>query len=139
MRQFIRVEGAPYQGFGAFAPLPTTTPAGCSHGVVRTTAQLGTEAIPVSAPDLPPISADPKTKPSNCAPNFFRPVIYVAHADYMAPPVPTEIDNVMPMPIPNVAYVPQSSTHKQRIGGIAALRWPRALIKWPTVGQGAAT
>lgn len=137
MRQMIRTPQVPTLGAGAWAVPPAVIPSASTGGLIRTTGNPA-QPVPAPAPGVVDVSVDPRTSPSNCAPNMIRPSIYVAHADNQYPPMPLEIDNVMPMPTFDVVRVPRQATHKQRIGGRTATSWPRNLIRWPTIGGGSA-
>ena len=140
MRRYIRTEQAPIMGPGAFSPLPAIIPSASSGGVVRTEGHPGNLAIALPHPGVGVnVGQDPRTNPSNVAPDLIYPDIYVAHADNMAPPVPISLEaNVMPMPTPDPVRVPRQSTHKARLGGRTATSWPRKLVRWPTYGGGSA-
>lgn len=135
MRTLIRTEQVPYVGAGAFAPMPAVIPSASTGGLVKTTGNPAA-VVPAPPPGVVNVGLDPRTNPSAVAPNFIRPSQYISHVDNMYPPVPIEIDNVMPVPFANIVRVPKQTTHKQRIGGRSATPWPRNLIRWPTIGGG---
>jgi hypothetical protein len=86
---------------------------------------------------LAPLGADPKTQPSNCAPNVILPAIYVPWAKNMGPTEDAGINmalrrkNPIPVPAVNIVRSANSAFHRSKVGGrIASTPWPRAFQRY---------
>lgn len=136
-----RVFDLPTKGTKAFTPTMATNPVASSFGLVKVRALMGGVPIPVRAPTrvwAPPISHDPATQGSNCAPDFILPDCYVAFNDNMGPTADAGINmnarRHNPIPVPAVAWNPVAtrSMNAPVIGGRNAMAWPRAFQRWGT-------
>lgn len=133
-----RVLDLPSKGVGAFTPIPTTNPPASSFGLVKVSAAMGLDAIPVQpySKELPPMSWQNQTKPSYCAPDAILPDQYVAHADNMGPCADAGIGMSMrrhnPLPVPALSWIAVSpnALRNKRYGGRFAIPWPRAFQRW---------
>lgn len=137
MRFAYRTLDLPIQGNGAFIPTPTVPFAASSWGLVKRVGAPGTVAIPAPSPTkiwAPPISADSKTQSSNVSPDLRTPDIYIAYADNMHPPVPTEIHNDIPVPATAWTTVVRKAMIGRKLGTRVAMPWPRVFQRWPTSG-----
>src|SRR5438445_6043920 len=105
-----RVLDLPIKGLGAFTPLPGRNPIASSWALVRTTAQLG--RLPISSPHpaaTPDISFDPKTTPSNVAPDVITRDCYITYADNMGPSADAGFGmatrRLTPLPVPALSWI----------------------------------
>jgi len=135
-----RVLDLPTVGLGAFTPTSTTNPVASSFGLVKRSGAMG--LVPVSTPAptrtwAPPISFDPKTQPSNCAPDAILPDQYVAYADNMGPVADAGVGmairrrNPLPVPAVNVIRAATSAMSGPRLGARTQAVWPRAFQRFP--------
>jgi hypothetical protein len=141
-----RVLDLPPKGTGAFCPVPTTNPVASSYGLVKRTAALGLLPVPIGARGwVPPISLDPKTQGSHCAPDIILPDQYIAYADNMGPSkdagfgMAARRHNPLPVPSRQGILVPQVSFAPKRVGGRVSMAWPRAFQRFPTRTPGKGT
>jgi hypothetical protein len=133
-----RVLDLPVQGVGAFTPLPSTNPVASSWGLVKLSGSPGTMPIPrPKRNSLIPISADPKTQSTNCAPDVGFPDIYIPYADNMGPSqhFGMAARRQTPIPVPAVSWInaAMNAMSGNKIGGRVAAAWPRAFQRWPTI------
>lgn len=133
-----RVSDLPTRGTGAFTPIPKRTPMASSYGLVKITAALGLEPVPVTPVPFDGLGADSKTQPSNVSPNLILRDTYVAHADNMGPSADAGIGMSMrrhnPLPVPAASWIPVApdTFRAARFGGRRAMSWPRAFQRWGT-------
>lgn len=131
-----QVSDLPLRGMGAFCPTASTTPHASSGGREIVSGSPGTTAIPSPKPGgLPIVGLDPKTQGSNVSPDVIAPSIYIASAANMGPQVQIRHHNNMPVPALTTTRVPLQKSHKQRLGGRAAVPWPRTFQRWGSVGS----
>lgn len=144
-----RTSDVPPEGAGAFMPVPTTTPAASSYGLVEVYGAPGTEPVPAPSPQhvgyLPSLTrqAAPNTaQSSDCAPDVILPAIYVASAVNMGPAA----DGIgmwrrrfceLPIPAADPTRIPNVAQKVPRQGGRATMAWPRAFQRFPLIGSGA--
>ena len=134
MRWRYKVDNPPMRGMGAFAPPAPgqATAAASSWGLVHVAGAPGNMNMPSPKPGgVPDVSMDPRTSPSNVAPDVWHPAVYVTDADNMHPPVPVRPMNVLPYPATDYTRVARTALHAPpRLGGRDALRWPRTFQRW---------
>ena len=137
MRTAIVVSNAPASP-DAFLPSLTRPALLSRRGLVRVYGDPGVVAIPAPHPNLPIMSFDPLTSPSNNAPDVIYPTIYIAETDNMGPWAgmgaahvrrsDQEIPETAPQPVPQA---PQSVSRRARIGGQRVWPNPRVVTKYP--------
>lgn len=135
MRWRYKAENLPIRGVGAFAPTQSLNPSASSYGLVHVAGAPGSLAVAVEPPSaLPVVSVNPKTAPSNCAPNVIFPSVYVASVANMGPQVPIRPANVMPAPATDFVRVARTDLRPPpRLGGRRVIPWPRAFQRWGSV------
>jgi hypothetical protein len=122
-------------GMGAFLPTLTFGGAPATNGQNKISGAPGT--VRVYSPRPAALSdgelGGPLNQPSAVAPNWFLPSIYTFHAN---PSVhfPGRLmgDNVLPVPVPNVARTALQSQHRVRVGGRTTTAALRPFTQWPT-------
>lgn len=136
-----RVNDLPARGLGAFTPLPTTSPAASSQGLLRVTGAPGNE--PVDAPDpaaLPSLTAQGgvnSAQGSAVSPDVIFPAIYVAFVDNLGPEADAGIGMwrrrfcELPMPAVNPGRIPVVAFQAPKVAGRSAIAWPRAFQRFP--------
>jgi hypothetical protein len=136
-----RVNDLPVRGLGAFTPLPTTSPAASSQGLLRVIGAPGTD--PVDAPDpaaLPSLTAAGgvnSAQGSTVSPDLIFPAIYVAAADNCGPEADVGIGMwrrrfcELPMPALNPGRVPVNAFQPPKVAGRRQIGWPRAFQRFP--------
>jgi len=141
-----RVLDLPVQGLGAFTPTASPNPIASSWGLVRVAGAPGTLPIPVHNPMKVwgvPISRDPKTQGSNNSPDVWLPDKYVPYATNMGPSqhFGMALRRHTPMPVPAVSWISAAKRAmiRPKIGGRAAMNWPRAFQRFPTLGMNTRT
>jgi hypothetical protein len=123
----------------AFMPSPGLTPAGSSHGEVDVWGAPGTLPVPAPHPATSPHLSRSRwlRTPSDVAPDYFTPQIYVAGMRNMRPPVhympnhsriPTPTGSITTQPAPVLA-------RGRKIGGRFSMIWPRTITRWPNLLQ----
>jgi hypothetical protein len=136
MRFSIRTLQVPTKwGMGAFAPTLTFGGAPATNGQNLISGAPGTIRIPSPRPAALDDSAlgGPYNQPSSVAPNWFLPALYTFHANRTSR-FPGRLlgDNVLPVPVPNVARTAIQSQHRVRVGGRTATAALRPFTQWPT-------
>lgn len=136
-----RVNDLPARGLGAFTPIPTTSPAASSQGLLRVTGAPGTDAVPAPDPAaLPSLTARGgvnSAQGSAVTPDVIFPSIYVASADNLGPEHDAGIGMwrrrfcELPMPALNPGRVPVVAMGSPKVAGRAAIAWPRAFQRFP--------
>lgn len=138
MRHQIRTLQAPTGwGTGAFTAIPAQSSTAQFNGQNIVTGAPGT--VPVRSPRPAAINdtmlGGPYVQPSNVAPNYILPSIYVAHVNQsMHFPGDTNITNVTPVPSTAIGAVPATGWAKPRIGGDTVTRAVRPFTRWNTYG-----
>lgn len=140
-----RTSDLPPNGVGAFMPIPADSPVESSYGLVKIAGAPGTFAIAVPDPDesLPPISAQGgvnSARPSDAAPDFILPSVYVAYADNMGPAADAGLGlarrrfTELPVPAINPTRIPSTAGqyNPPTLGGRRTLAWPRSFQRFPT-------
>ena len=135
-----RVMDLPVKGAGAFTPTMPRNPIASSWGLVKLSGAPGTMPIPrPKAVAIPPISAIRETQSTYCSPDVGLPDIYTPYPDNMGPSehVGMAARRQTPIPVPAVSWINAavSAMRGNKIGGRAAMAWPRAFQRWPTIGQ----
>lgn len=143
-----RVSDLPPIGVGAFTPIPTTTPAASSYGLVEVSGAPGTEPVYSPSPQtrgyLPSLTRAGgvnSAQDSECAPDYILPAIYVASADNMGPTDDVGIGMArrrlceLPVPALDPTRIPQVAQTHPPIAGRATMAWPRAFQRFPIRGQ----
>lgn len=147
-----RVSDLPTVGTGAFTPLASTNPLASSHGLVRIEAAWGTSAVAAPKPAaLPAVTArgiadgNASARAEDVTPDFILPAIAIPYADNMGPEMDTGIGMArrrlceIPVPAVDPTRVPTVAQGARKTGGRAALPWPRAFQRWPSLtGRGSA-
>jgi len=138
-----RVSDLPPIGVGAFTPIPSTTPAASSYGLVEVLGAPGT--MPVYSPSpqtrgyLPSLTragAPNSAQDSDCAPDYILPAIYVPSADNMGPTDDAGIGMArrrlceLPVPALDPTRIPQVAQTHPPIAGRKAMSWPRAFQRF---------
>lgn len=136
-----RVADLPVVGLGAFTPIPTTTPAASSQGLVGVDGAPGTDPVPAPDPGgLPSLTAQgaPNTAQGHSVtPDVIFPAIYVARAANMGPEAGDGIGMwrrrfaELPVPARNPGRVPAVAFQAPRVAGRASMPWPRAFQRFP--------
>ncbi len=131
-----RVYDLPMNGVGAFCPIPAITPQASSHGVVKVTAALGRNPVPVDPPWGAEQVNDPRSQPSNNAPNIILYDTYIAYANGMGPVMDAGLGmatrRLCPLPVPARSWrlAVRPVFHRAIIGGRQAMPWPRAFQRF---------
>ena len=124
--------GGPPGRAGALMPTPTTTPRASSGGLVRVFGAPGTMPVPAPRPSaIPPVSADPRTQPSACAPDYMLPSVYVPSAANMHPPMCLQRINELPVPAISPYALPRIAQRSRRMGGQNQVVQPPVVQTWP--------
>lgn len=139
-----RVLDLPTIGASAFTPTATMPPPSSSWGLVHVTGSPGTLPVPVNPPlqAIPPVSANPKTQSSNCAPDVILPAIYVAETTNMGPSFFVNMAlrrrNPLPVPAVNIVRTANTASRTPHVGGrTEGTSWPRAFQRFNQTGSGA--
>lgn len=135
-----RVLDLPQKGLGAFTPLAATNPVASSYGLVHVMGSLSTIPIPAPKPKaVPPISAQAETQSSYVAPDIILPDYHVPSTANMGPSqhIGMAKRRLTPIPVPALSWINTAlnSMQTSKIGGRAAMAWPRAFQRWPTIGK----
>lgn len=141
-----RVLDLPIKGAGAFLPLTIPTPQASSYGLVKVAGSPGTLPIPAPSPQhsayIPPISAQAETQSSMVAPDIILYDKYIPYANNMGPAKDVGIGMALrrhtPLPIPARTWTlaPRTAMIQRKVGGRAAMSWPRAFQRFPVIGSG---
>lgn len=138
-----RVNDLPARGLGAFTPLPTTTPAASSQGLLTVTGAPGTVPVPMPDPAAVPSGTvrGPhdvnSAKGSAVTPDLIFPAIYVGSAANCGPEADAGIGMwrrrfaELPVPAINPGRVPVVAFQAPKVAGRAAMAWPRAFQRFP--------
>jgi hypothetical protein len=124
---------------GALMPGMPVTPRATTYRTVRIYGQPGTQGIRAPRPEgIVPVSQNPRTQGSNCAPDVIFPSLYYTTPDNMHAPVSLFRDNQMPVPavgnfggvgrIAPTAFKRRESGH----GGQTPIDWPALLQRFPS-------
>ena len=148
-----RVSDLPPIGTGAFTPIPTTTPAASSYGLVEIFGAPGTLAVDAPSPQhltgLPSLTRQGgvnSAQPSDVAPDVILPAIYIPSAKNMGPEADAGFGMTrrryceLPVPAVDSQRIPQVAMTVTPIAGRKAMAWPRAFQRFPnrTSGQSGA-
>jgi hypothetical protein len=144
-----RVSDLPPVGVGAFTPIPSTTPAASSYGLVEVYGAPGTEPVYSPSPQhsrgLPSLTRQPPpdtAQDSDCAPDYILPSIYIASAANMGPTADAGFGMArrryceLPVPAVDPTRLPQVAQKVPPVGGRAAMAWPRAFQRFPNRTSG---
>lgn len=135
-----RVEQVPPGQVAAFTPQTVPTPLASTHGMIHVYGSPGTTRMPSPSPAaVPAYGPDRRTKPSNVAPNWWLPEIYLSPITNLRPadgriswmPASTMI----PPTQGEISYVPTVAMRRPHIGGRAVMEWPRTVSTWPRLGS----
>jgi hypothetical protein len=142
-----RVENVPVAGAGAF--MPGLTLNGVSFGAGLSNPIVGfpgTREVPVDHDQrLSPYGFDPKTQPSNVAPDVILPALYVPPTVNMGPWSARSAmrtrgigdgGNPIPEPAGAPSGIPIPAFRPARIGGSKVVGWPRTVPQWRSVTSG---
>lgn len=137
---------APRLGLGAFMPGLTLNGVSPGAGLTRVYGFPGTVAVPVDHDQhLSQNGWDPKTQPSNVAPDAITPTLYVPGTRAMGPwsargaahtQAPGMGGNPLPVPAVALGVVPIPAFRPAKIGGRAVIGQPRVQPVWPSVNSG---
>lgn len=139
-----KVLDLPVKGAGAFCPGTFPNAVASSWGLVSgggVTGSPGTTPVPVRGPTrhwAPPISAQAETQGSNVAPDIILPDQYIPRpANGIGHTLPNRIHNDLPVPALSWINSAVVSMYNRgdRIGGRAAMAWPRAFQRWVKTAQ----
>lgn len=135
-----RVLDLPVKGTGAFLPTMPRNPIASSWGLVKLSGAPGTMPIPrPKAAAVPPISAVRETQSTYVSPDVGLPDIYIPYPDNMGPSQHVNMAGrrLTPIPVPAVSWIntAMNAMTGSKIGGRAAMAWPRAFQRWPTIGR----
>ena len=144
-----RVSDLPPVAVGAFTPIPTTTPAASSYGLVEVYGAPGTLPVPSPSPQhvgyLPALTRrnPPDTaQDSDCAPDYILPAIYIPSAQHMGPSADAGLGmarrrlNELPVPAVDPTRIPEVAQTVPPVGGRRAMAWPRAFQRFPNRTSG---
>lgn len=137
-----RVLDLPARGLSAFTPIPTTSPAASSQGLLRVTGAPGNVAVDSPGPAaVPSLTAQPAgvntAQGSSVSPNLIFPAIYVGSADNLGPEQDGGIGMwrrrfcELPMPAINPSRIPVVAFQAPKVAGRKATAWPRAFQRFP--------
>lgn len=120
----------------AFTPMPGLSPAGSSHGIIRVFGSPGTTKVPSPPPAFSGrMSCSPLWRsPSDVAPDWFAPQLWLADITNLGPPVhylPNR--SGVPAPVGTVGGVSEVAMGGRKVGGRRSMKWPRNLIRWPNL------
>ncbi len=142
-----KVSGIPVVGAGAFMPAMTMSAANFGAGLNRShiVGFPGTEPVPIDHDmTLAPLSFDPKTQPSNVAPDIILPTVYIPGAKNMGPwarrsaartKAPLFGGNPLPEPAGAPSGVPLPAQQAGKVGGSKVIGWPRVAPVWQSVNS----
>jgi hypothetical protein len=145
-----RTSDLPPVGVGAFMPVPSTTPAASSYGLVEVYGAPGTLEVPAPSPQhrgyLPSLTRSDgvnSAQGSMVAPDVILPAIYIPSAKNMGPEAGTGFGMSrrryceLPVPAVNPQRIPEVAMTVTPIAGRKAIAWPRAFQRFPnrTSGQ----
>lgn len=143
-----KTSGLPVRGAAAFMPAMTRDPISSSAGLNRSAIVgfPGTHPVPIDHDMiLAPYSFDPKTQPSNVAPDVILPTVYIPGARNMGPwAARGAARTVAPLfggnPVPEPAGAPSgvplpAQTAPSRLGGSKVIGWPRVAPVWQSVNS----
>lgn len=134
-----RVSDLPKVGLGAFTPIPTTTPAASSQGLVGVLGCPGTQPVdsprPEAVPSLTVQGGKNSAQSSAVSPDVIFPSIYVASVANMGPSSWVGMwrrrFTELPMPARNPGRIPVVAFQAPRVGGRNSMAWPRAFQRFP--------
>ena len=139
MRNTIRTLQVPRRGSGAFSVVPAASSTASFNGQNIVEGSPGTMKVPSPRPaalndgEL----GGPFNQPSSCAPNWFRPSIYVAKVNQSLHfPGRIQCDNVLPVPAGVISSVSLQTQYRTRVGGRATTASYRPWTQWPIYRAG---
>ena len=137
MRVQIRTLQAPRWGGGAFSPTLSMGGAPATNGQNIITGSPGTVRVPSPRPEgMNDMSFGSRyNQPSDVAPNWFLPSIYVAHANptlHFPGRILQSVDNPIPEPALQLVRSAAQTQHRFRIGGRTVTASIRPFTTWPT-------
>jgi hypothetical protein len=141
-----KTSGVPTRGAGAFMPAMVMDAPSFGAGLRTVVGFPGTEPVPVDHDMiLAPKSYDPKTQPSNVAPDVILPAVYIAGTRNMGPwatrgamhtPAPLFGGNPVPEPAGAPSGIPLPAQQPaSRLGGSKVIGWPRVAPVWQSVNS----
>lgn len=127
---------------GAFTPMPALTPRASSNGILRTRAIMGQTRVPAPPPAaVPVIGPDKHVSPSNVAPDWIMPQIYVDQITEVMNPSDARFSWMPPFTV-----IPPTTGEVVRIPDIAfnpypgladgtTMTWPRGANRFASITQ----
>lgn len=141
--------GVPLKGSTAFMPAPAASPERECGGLVHVTGSPGTTPVAFERPEAvwaPPISADHRTQPSECAPAHMLPTVYLAHMAHMGASSPASVETGVnsahsgqvpePSVSPNKPIVPRGFRGRTIGGTTVTAAVPTQDCAWNVFGGG---
>lgn len=135
-----QVDGVPAGWADAFFPMPTLTATATTSLRHTIAGAPGTEPVPSPRPRWSGrlSSSSQWAPPSEVAPDYFRPQLYVNDIRGLGPPVRYMPGAVQGIP-PAVGYIDGHSEfgpaevamRGRKVGGRRSMKWPRTIIRWP--------